>query len=118
MALNTFNPDPPPSPGTDLKRKPKLLKADFGDGYTQAAADGINWIKGTLTLTWDNLTLSQAVAIDNFFIAQGGYIPFYYTPSDDTAPMKWTCEDWSVKRGQGGIRTITATLTQNFSTLT
>jgi phage-related protein len=118
MTLNTFNPDPPPSPGTDIKRKPKLLKADFGDGYSQATRDGVNWIKNSLTLTWETLTLDQAVVIDTFFSDQGGDVPFYYTVSDDLAPTKWTCEDWSVKRGQGGLRTINATLTQNFSTLT
>jgi len=82
------------------------------------SADGVNWIKNSLTLTWETLTLDQAVVIDTFFSDQGGDVPFYYTVSDDLAPTKWTCEDWSVKRGQGCLRTINATLTQNFSTLT
>lgn len=118
MSLNTFSPAVAPSPGTDSKLKPKLLVADFGDGYTQASPDGVNWLKRTVTLTWDTLLPSQADAIDAFFRAQGGYIPFYYTVSDDPlGAQRWTCVDWSQQRQSGGLRKFTAALTQYFGVL-
>lgn len=118
MTLNTFSPVPAPSPGTNKKVKPKLLKADFGEGYTQYAADGMNSLKQTVTLTWDLLLPSQSDAIMNFFAGQGGWQPFYYTISDDVAgPLRWLCEDWTEERGQGGIRKVTASLTQYFGVL-
>lgn len=116
--LVTFTPVPLPSPGTSRKSKPKLLKADFGDGYTQTAPDGTNWIKDTATLTWDALTLTQANTIDAFFYTQGGWNPFYYTLSDDSTPSRWTCEDWELTRGEGGIRKITASLIKYYGVLT
>jgi phage-related protein len=118
MALNTFTPPVAPSPGTNRKTKPKLLKADFGDGYAQTAADGVNWLKSTVTLTWDILLPTDATTIITFFRNQGGYTPFYYTLSDDSTANRWTCEEWSEERGQGGLRKVTATLTQYFGVLT
>lgn len=118
MALNTFNPPVAPSPGTAKKTKAKLLKAGFGDGYTQYAADGTNWIKADVTLTWDILLPSDAETIENFLIGQGGYIPFYYTLSDDPSPTRWTCEEWTIERKQGGLRKVTMPLIQYLGVLT
>lgn len=116
MALNTFSPVPAPSPGTEKKPKVKILKADFGDGYTQYARDGFNWIKEVITLQWDVLLPAQADAIEAFFVNQGGDIPFLYTISDESTVKQWTCDTWSIKRGDGGIRSASATLEQNFNT--
>jgi len=118
MALNTFTPPVAPSPGTDKKFKPKILKADFGDGYTQMAADGLNNVSYTLTLTWESLVPTDASVIMSFLAGQGGYQPFYYRVSDTTSPDRFTCDDWGEKRGQGGIRTVTATFKQYLGTLT
>lgn len=115
MALQTFSPPIPPSPGTTAKPKLKLLKAEFGDGYTQSARDGLNHIRKTLSLEWEILLPDQAKQITDFFELQGGDIPFYYTPSDETTPIKWTCEEWDDKRTDGGLRNVTCTFEQSFS---
>jgi len=52
MTLQTFTPPIQPSVGATNKPKVKILKADFGDGYTQAAADGTNNIRAEFSLTW------------------------------------------------------------------
>ncbi len=118
MTIATFTPSPAPSQGTEDKPKFKLLKADFGDGYTQVARDGVNHIRRVLTLNWDLLTPTQANAIWSFLIAQGGDTPFYYTPSDESTPLKWTCIEPSMKRIEGGMRSISATFEQSFNLLT
>ena len=119
MALNTFTPPRAPSPGTSTKTKIKLLKADFGDGYTQTAADGTNSIKESVTLTWEYCTPTEANAIIAFVRAQGGYTPFYFTVSDDPAgALRWTCEEWSQDRGDGGLQKVSLTLIQYLGVLT
>lgn len=115
MALNTFVPPIPPSPGTTVTYKVRLLKSGFGDGYVQATPDGLNSTSREISLSWDTLLPAQAQAIVAFMVAQMGCIPFYYTPSDDPTPVKWTCEDWDDKRGQGGLRTVTCKLVESFA---
>jgi len=118
MTIATFTPPVAPSPGTTSKPKLALLKASFGDGYTQVTRNGTNWIRDTLTLTWDMLTPTDALTIINFLKTQGGDTPFWYTPSDETVPVKWTCEIWDNKRIVGGLRTVTATFEQCFNLVT
>jgi len=116
MTLATFTPPIAPSPGTTDKPKVKILKADFGDGYSQWAPDGLNNIRRTLSLTWEVLLPAQALAITSFMFTQAAAaLPFYYTPSDETTAVKWTCDNWEDKRGDNGIRTVVATLEQSFA---
>lgn len=113
MALSTFNPPVAPSPGTTGKTELKLLEAEFGDGYTGSAPDGINFRRRVVTLAWDALTESQKNAIDNFFYNQGGYKPFYYKPPGFAAAIKWTCKEFDWKK-DAGIYRYNATLRQSF----
>lgn len=118
MPLTTFTPPRAPDPGTNDSPKVSVLKAEFGDGYTQATAAGINHIRRSLSLTWSFLSPTQAKAITDFFVARGGYTPFYYTPSDESTPVKWTCEEWRDEREKSGFRKVTATFMQSFNLLT
>lgn len=114
MALRTFNPSVPPSPGTEDKPEINLLETEFGDGYTQVSPKGLNHIRRVLSLTWEYLQPQDSDDIMDFLKEHGGYMPFYYTPSDATTPLKWTCKEFSEKRLQGGIRSISATFRQSF----
>ncbi len=114
MALETFLPCVPPQPGTRNKPTLKLLKAEFGDGYTQTSRDGINHRRRTLTLSWDKLLPWQKDEIVSFFEARGGDQAFWYTPSNEREPVKWTCEDWDDTRNNDGMD-VTATLVQSFN---
>ena len=96
MPLATLNPTINPSPGTQMKPKIALYKAEFGDGYTQLSPKGLNHIKQTLTLRWDGLTKAQMEGFKAFFEDKGGYRPFYYQPRDQNVPLKWTCSEWSI----------------------
>lgn len=118
MALQTFSPSVAPSPGTSRKPEVKVLVASFGDGYSQAAPDGLNHIRRTLTLFWEKLTPTQADAIDTFLTTHGGVTPFYYTPSDEDDPVKWVCREWDQRTGKSGFREFNAVLRQDFSLVT
>jgi phage-related protein len=117
MTIATFTPTPKPSPGTQRKPKLKLLKAEFGDGYTQTTPDGLNFVRRTLQLKWDLLTPTQADTFDTFFTTNAAE-PFWYTPSDETVAVKWTCTDWSSTVIEGGYRSFTAAFEQDFNLLT
>ncbi|MGY3575292.1 phage tail protein [Bradyrhizobium sp. USDA 4504] len=110
MALDTFTPNPPPSPGTKLSRDIKTRKAEFGDGYTQEGPDGSNPIKRKISLTWDVLLPEQQAAIVTFL---EGHIttPFYYTPANGIT-RKWKCV--GVEETFDTPFTLTANLEQYF----
>jgi phage-related protein len=109
MTDTYFIPPVAPSQGTANKPKLKLLEAMFGDGYTQTVGDGVNNMRAELSLTWEFLQPWAAAAIINYFNLRGGVEPFYYTPSDETTPILWSCNEWSDRREQGGLRTVNAT---------
>lgn len=99
MTLPTFNPDPRPTPGTAVSNNVALRTTQFGDGYTQSVPVGLNHVSKRVTLTWGALTLSQAQALDDFFVERGGYKYFYYTLRGESTPRKWRCEKWSFTDG-------------------
>jgi len=79
----------------------KIVKNDFGDGYTQRVADGINTIKSTWALDWvvSNANKNTIVA---FLEARGGYDSFLlptaiYTPLGETSTTLWTCDKWNTE---------------------
>lgn len=115
MTLATFNPTPAPSIGASKKREFKVLEAEFGDGYAQAAGAGMNYIRKVLELEWSVLTASQAAAISSFFEAQAGVTPFFYTPPGESSALKFTCREWSETYNQAGFVSIRATLRQSFN---
>lgn len=112
MALQTFNPPVPPSPGTKVKPAYSLRKAEFGDGYTQAQPTGLNHVKLTANLRWDVLSIEDASAIENFLKARGGYEPFLYALSDDIT-RQWVCTDHD--RSRDAPNQVTATFVEDFS---
>ena len=116
MALTVFTPPLPPSVG--MKRKPeiKLLKAEFGDGYTQIARDGINHIRQVVELQWDALAAWQANAILAFLEARGGDQAFFYTLPGFSTPRRWTCQEWEdTAISANGYRSIRAVLREDFN---
>lgn len=140
MTTETFMPAFWPSPGAQSKPELKILKAEFGDGYTQPTPDGLNHIRQVLTLTWELLEADEKAQIVRFFEDHGGTKPFYFampgefqmenlaceTPQDGEyaarhallngqQPAAWTCENWSVTARAAQMFDITATLRQSFT---
>lgn len=99
MAFQTFAPAVAPSPGSEIKPQIKLLRAEFGDGYSQSVPDGLNHIRKVITLKWDGLTEVQKTYIESFFETHGGYKTFQYQPFGVSSMKKWTCAEWSISPG-------------------
>lgn len=111
MAFQTFIPPVGASfsTGTSESREPRVLAAQFGDGYTQRAGDGINANPGELSPSWNVLLEGEAQAILNFFASHKGYIPFKFKLPGEATARKWICTKWN--RTWATNRTVDVTAT-------
>lgn len=91
--VETF-PNYPVHYGTSVKTEIKILKADFGDGYTQRAADGLNNIKESWDVEWKNIDKDTAFEIVNFIKARKGYQGFFWTPPGFDVARIWSCKEF------------------------
>ncbi len=94
MAILTFT-TPPASSNLIKKTNPRVLGAQFGDGYGAGAPDGINTMLMTLEVSWVHLTFTEADTMDAFLRDRKGVESFYWTKPREVSPRKWRCKDWS-----------------------
>lgn len=115
MTLPVFS--PPQAPSANMVDKPELniLRADFGDGYSQAAPRGLNHIRRTLSLRFDLLERAEKDAIVDFLTAQAGTKAFLYTLPGEASPTRYTCEDWEVTSLGASLFNVAAKFRQDFS---
>ena len=113
MALAYFSPAYPPTADQYQDTKtPRLLEADFGDGYSQTAPDGPNAFPSILDVSWSNMEPSDADAIEAFFSANVG-LAFFWMPPGSTTYRKWICKNYV--RGKGAtLDNIQCTLNERF----
>lgn len=114
MTLETFTPPFEPSVGNSTQTDTRSLSAEFGEGYSQRAGDGLNGVKKTLPLVWNGLTVAEADEIDAFFTDHRGYIAFLYTAPRDVTPKKWIVKNWQRPHIDVSLDQFTATLEQVF----
>lgn len=81
-----------PSYSTELTKTPRILKAQFGDGYAQRSADGINNNPEKWKLVFENASLATIAAIKAFIDARNGVEQFDWTPPGGTS-KKFVCEE-------------------------
>jgi phage-related protein len=65
----------------------KVKRAEFGEGYVQTAADGINPFAQEWVLTFENIDTTTAKAITDYLEGKGGHTTFTWTP-----PSPWNTE--------------------------
>jgi phage-related protein len=90
----------------------RVRSAQFGSGYKQVAADGINNGSQSWPLTFKGLE-SRIEEIVAFLRAHKGYIPFSWTPPL-SAPALFTCTSWNINPHGARYYTVTATFEQYF----
>ncbi|MDR8400116.1 phage tail protein [Paraburkholderia sp. USG1] len=92
----------------------RVRKAQFGDGYAQKIADGINNRASSYNLTFigDAPTITAILA---FLDAHAGATAFNWTPLLRPQAL-FTCEKYSEPTKDGNTYTITATFDQTFAT--
>lgn len=110
----TFDPPVTPSFGLSESTTTRVLRADFGDGYSQRTVDGLNSSKRSVPLTFDTLSAAEAAEIVDFFKARNGSESFYYTmPFDSTASL-WVASSWTREWVSASTMKVTVTFTEEF----
>lgn len=102
-----------PDYGASANREPKAKVVQFGDGYSQRQADGINTNPETWNLQFSNRSTTEGNAIDTFLTDLGGVTSFTWTPPGGSSGS-YICRSWQKAYVQGNLITITATFTQVF----
>lgn len=91
----------------------RTLKAQFGDGYAQEAADGINNKTNSWPLQFAG-TKADMQAIVDFFDAHAGYQAFYWTPPLGVQGL-YKVKSYSPSPVGGPVYTVGATFEQAFA---
>ena len=103
-----------PSNSSRPKNTARVLRNDFGEGYGQRGADGINNIDTTWDMKFEVITSTQADTLEAFFISKGGYIAFLWLPPKKTGTWKWTCKEWDRDPDVCGLTNMTGTFKREF----
>ena len=78
-------PNIPPHQGTSRAIESRILRAEFGDGYSQRTAGGLNNVVDEWQVSWANLPVTKADQIDSFLHAKKGIEAFLWTPPREAA---------------------------------
>lgn len=81
-------------------REARILRADFGDGYYQAAGDGINPYKEKWSLSFSHRKKSVIDIIIAFLETSNSVTPFFWTAPNDVR-KKWI-QDGEYSLGRSG----------------
>ena len=84
-----------PAPGTASSTTPRVLRANFGDGYAQRVGDGINTLDRKVKLQFRHITWAERDAMEAFLNRHAGYRSFLFWYPGDPAPAKWIAPSWS-----------------------
>ena len=114
MAIQTF-PDIPVSADSALSETPRVREVRFGDGYAQAAADGLNAVPRTYRAVFAARPNADIDTIRAFLRARAGHEPFLFAPPGESAAIRWRCKEWSVRRVSATHRTLSATFVEDFT---
>jgi phage-related protein len=113
VSLQTFPASPGPSKA-EPETAVRVLEAQYGDGYTQTQADGLNSISDTYSVGWNLLTRAELNAFTDFLTAHAGYVPFLWTPPLSSAARQWKCKTWKPVPLGGGWYSLSCTFKESF----
>jgi phage-related protein len=105
MSAFTWMPDYEPREDS----APKASTTQFGDGYQQRQANGLNSDLKVWNLNFSVRDNAEAAAIKAFLEARAGVESFDWTPPLDTTARKFVCNKWSHTPVRFNNNTIAAT---------
>ena len=97
-----------PTLGSSVEVEPRVLVAQFGDGYNQRTADGINNVLHKANLSWEHLTRTEATALMSFFRERAGWKPISWQMPGDSETRKWLCVRYGRTYVDANLDTVTA----------
>ena len=103
-----------PDKGFTRSNEPKVYTAEFGDGYEQRLAAGINNIKQSFSVSFANRPKDEIDDIVAFFESKKGATAFDYVFSDTNSgsneeSVKVVCSDWNQTWDYDDFYSLTAT---------
>ena len=104
-----------PSQASNRTTTPDILKMNFGNGYEQRMANGINYLRDNWQVSWEGLNVTDRNKVVTFLqsISAGDY--FTWTTPFDGASKKFVLDGgWSMSDNGGVVFTINATFRQVF----
>lgn len=102
-----------PSFSADLQEQPRVRTVQFGDGYEQRLAFGVNTQPKAWALKFANRDDSERDNILTFLRARGGVESFDWTDPNGYAG-KWVCSQWDTSQVSCNFNDISATFRQVF----
>jgi phage-related protein len=114
MPVPVFIPPVPPTVGTSLTMRPRVRVAQFGDGYSQRTADGLNAQPQVWSVSWSPVTQANADTITDFLAARGGVQAFRWTPPGHTTQRVFICREWTVEPRGAQLVDVSATFVEVF----
>lgn len=90
----------------------RVLSAQFGDGYKQEAADGINSKSQSWPLSFTGSS-ARIIPIRNFLDGCEGYKAFYWTPPLGAQGL-YKAKTYNLQHLGGDVWALTATFEQSF----
>ena len=108
MSTFTFS----PSYSVSQTVTPRVKSIQFGDGYMQRVADGINTQPRQWSLVF-NGNEAEITAIENFLIAENGVSSFTWTPPTG-AQGNFICQSWSRTFSDFNNESLSATFVEVF----
>lgn len=103
-----------PDFGASMSLKPRVLTAQFGDGYAQRLGDGINTQGEEWSLTFSSRTAAEFDAILDFLEARGGTEAFDWTSPRGTVG-RFVCPEWAYVPNNAASNTVTARFVRDFA---
>ena len=82
-----------PAMTTQLTVRPNIRQVQFGDGYSQRLAFGLNVISEQWELTFHCKGTTERDAVLDFFVARNGQESFDWTTPNGDA-KKFICQEW------------------------
>ena len=118
-----------PDKGYTRQTQPRVLTAQFGDGYSQRLIDGINPLAETISVSFSTRDKGEIDHIISFFESKGGVSSFTFTvnqqyyaspgitsetdvTSSDELALKVVCSSWNKTYNFGDYWSATATFTR------
>ena len=104
-----------PVAGTTSEPKANVIRAEYGDGYSQRTPEGLNHIRQEATLRWTHKSLYQWRIIRDFLRPKLQGPIFSYTEFGDVESRRWVCMRLTGPTPEhGNLYTFSAKLIEEF----
>jgi len=91
----------------------RTIVAQFGDGYSQRAADGINTKEEAWSVVWENITEAQLTTLRSTFDSVEGYDYLTWTAPGDSTEKKWRISGAiNISAASGDYYSVSAQITR------